>query len=128
MAGPRAGLVAAAGPDHHVPVLLQDDVGAVVEVEDGNGVELSRGAARLGHRLRVDEVDLEHTPKRWWAATGHRLGLAPARLLGQKPRRQHVPGAPGSKHLMDNQLGSRLYPWITHRWENPRTGVYAADS
>lgn len=70
MAGPRAGLVAAAGPDHHVPVLLQDDVGAVVEVEDGNGVELSRGAARLGHRLRVDEVDLEHTPKRWWLRPG----------------------------------------------------------
>lgn len=54
--------MAAAGPHDHVSVFLQDDIGAVVEVEDGDGVELSRGAARLGHRVRVDEVDLEHTP------------------------------------------------------------------
>lgn len=50
--------VAAAGPDHHVAVLFQDDVGAVVEVEDGDAVELGGGAAGLGHRLRVDEVNL----------------------------------------------------------------------
>lgn len=53
--------MAATGPDDHVPVLLQDDVGAVVEVEDGDGVELGGGAAGLGHRFWVDEVDLEHT-------------------------------------------------------------------
>lgn len=53
--------MAATGPDDHVPVLLQDDVGAVVEVEHGDGVELGRGAAWLGHRFWVDEMDLEHT-------------------------------------------------------------------
>lgn len=50
--------MAAARPDHHVAVLFQDDVGAVVEVEDGDAVELGGGAAGLGHRLRVDEVNL----------------------------------------------------------------------
>lgn len=63
--GPRGsdfqqGLVAATGPDNHVPVFLQDDVGAVIKVEDRDGVELSRGAAGLGYRLRVDKVDLQH--------------------------------------------------------------------
>lgn len=53
--------MAATGPDDHVPVLLQDDVGAVVEVEHGDGVELGRGAAWLGYRFWVDEMDLEHT-------------------------------------------------------------------
>lgn len=55
--------MAATGPDNHVSVFLQDDVGAVVKVEDRDGIELGRGAARLGHRVWVDEVDLEHTPK-----------------------------------------------------------------
>lgn len=50
--------MAAAGPDHHVSVLLQDDIGAVVEVEDGDGIELGWGTAGLGHCVRVDEVDL----------------------------------------------------------------------
>lgn len=50
--------MAAAGPDHHVAVLFQDDVGAVVEVENGDAVELGGRAAGLGHRLRVDEVNL----------------------------------------------------------------------
>lgn len=57
----REGLVAAAGPDNHVSVFLQDDVGAVIEVQDRDGIELSRGAARLGDCFRVDKVDLEHT-------------------------------------------------------------------
>lgn len=61
---PSRRLVAATGPDNHVSVFLQDDVGAVVEVEHGDGVQLGRGAAGLGHRLRVDEVDLERTPRR----------------------------------------------------------------
>lgn len=51
--------MAATGPDDHVSVFLQDDVGAVVEVEHRDGVELRGGTARLGHRFRVDEVDLE---------------------------------------------------------------------
>ena len=50
--------VAAAGSDHHVAVLLQDDVGAVVEVEHRDAVELGGGAAGLGHCLRVDKVHL----------------------------------------------------------------------
>lgn len=66
--------MAATGSDDHVSVFLQDDVGAVVEVEDRDGVELSGGTAWLGHRFGVDEVDLEHTPnggsgeKRWVTA------------------------------------------------------------
>lgn len=52
-------LVAATGTHDHVAVLFEDDVGAVVEIEDRDGIQLGRGAAWLGHRLRVDEVDLE---------------------------------------------------------------------
>lgn len=51
--------MAAAGAHHHVLVLLQDDVGVVVEVEHGNGVELGRGAARLRYVLWVHQVHLE---------------------------------------------------------------------
>lgn len=59
MRGPAgSGSVTAAGPDNHVAVLFEDDVGAVVEVEDGDAVELRGSAAGLGHRLRVDEVNL----------------------------------------------------------------------
>ena len=53
------GSVAATRPDHHVLVLLEDDVGVVVEVEHGDGVELGRSAARLGNVLRVHQVNLE---------------------------------------------------------------------
>lgn len=56
---PRVGgSVAATCPDHHVAVLLQDDVGAVVKVEDGDAVELRGCTAGLGHRLWVDKMDL----------------------------------------------------------------------
>ena len=51
--------MAAARSDHHVAILLEDDVGAVVEVEHGDGVELGGGAAGLGDGVRVDEVNLE---------------------------------------------------------------------
>lgn len=51
--------MAATGSDHHVAILLEDDVGAVVEVEHRDGVELRGGAAGLGNRVRVDEVNLE---------------------------------------------------------------------
>lgn len=51
--------MAAAGPDHHVPVLLQDDIGAVVKVQDGYSVELGGCTARLRYRVRVDEVNLQ---------------------------------------------------------------------
>lgn len=50
--------MAATGPDHHVSVLLQDDVRAVVKVEDRDGVELGGRAAGLGHCVWVDEVNL----------------------------------------------------------------------
>lgn len=50
--------MAAAGPDNHVAVLFEDDIGAVVKVEDGDAVELRGSAAGLGHRLWVDEVNL----------------------------------------------------------------------
>lgn len=55
----RRPLVAAAGSHHHVAVLFEDDVGAVVEVEHRDGMELRGGAAGLGNRVRVDEVNLE---------------------------------------------------------------------
>lgn len=61
--------MAATGPDHHVSVLLQDDVGAVVEVEDRYSVELGGGTAGLGYGVWVDEVNLQATDmnhgKRW---------------------------------------------------------------
>lgn len=48
----------AAGSDHHVAVLLEDDVGAVVKVQHRDAIELRWGAAGLGDCLRVDEVHL----------------------------------------------------------------------
>lgn len=59
--GSQEDLVAATGPDHHVSVLLQDDVGAVVEVEDRYRVELGGGTAGLGYGVWVDEVNLQAT-------------------------------------------------------------------
>lgn len=50
--------VTATGSDHHVAVLFQNDVGAVVEVKHRDAVKLRRGTAGLGHRLRVDKVYL----------------------------------------------------------------------
>lgn len=48
----------ATGSDHHIAVLLEDDVGAVIKVEHRDAVELGRGAAGLGHCVRVDKVHL----------------------------------------------------------------------
>lgn len=48
----------AAGSDDHVAVLLEDDIGAVVKVKYRDAVELCRGTAGLGHRVRVDKVHL----------------------------------------------------------------------
>jgi len=48
--------VTAAGADDHVAVLLEYDVGTVVEVEDGDGGEFGRRAARLRHGQRLGEV------------------------------------------------------------------------
>lgn len=50
--------MAATCPDHHVTVLLQDDVRAVIEVEDRDAVKLRGCAAGLGHRLWVDKMYL----------------------------------------------------------------------
>lgn len=50
--------MAATGSDHHVAVLLEDDVGAVVKVENRDTMELGRRTAGLGHRLWVDKVYL----------------------------------------------------------------------
>lgn len=55
--GSQEELVAATGPDHHVSVLLQDDIRAVVEVEDRDGVELGGRTAGLGYCVWVDEVN-----------------------------------------------------------------------
>ena len=46
----------AASADDHVAISLEDDVGVIVEVEDGDGRELGRRAARLRHGQRLGEV------------------------------------------------------------------------
>ena len=46
----------AARPYDHVAILLQDDVRVVVEVQDRDGGELGRRAARLWHGQRLHEV------------------------------------------------------------------------
>jgi len=48
--------VTAACADDHVAIFLEDDVGVVVEVEDGDGGQLGRRAARLWDRQRLGEV------------------------------------------------------------------------
>lgn len=53
--------MAATGSDHHVSVLLQDDVRAVIKVEDRYSVELGGCTAGLGYRVWVDEVNLQAT-------------------------------------------------------------------
>ena len=54
----RSSSVAATGSHHHVAVLLEDDIGAVIEVEHRDAVELGGRAAGLGHRFGVDKVHL----------------------------------------------------------------------
>lgn len=106
--------MAATGPDDHVPVLLQDDVGAVVEVENRDGVQLGRGAARLGHRVWVDEVDLEHTAEH---GRGEKPRAAPLRPpyvykghgpLGPNDRRWRTPSTPSSRQVTHNRLNSAI--------------------
>lgn len=48
--------VAAARLNHHVAVLLEDDVGVVVEVENGQTGQLRGGAAGLRNGRRFDEM------------------------------------------------------------------------
>lgn len=50
----------ATGSDHHVAVLLEDDIGAFIKIEHGDAVELCWGTAGFGHRLWVDKVHLWH--------------------------------------------------------------------
>lgn len=50
--------MAAARSDHHVAVFLQDDVGAVVKIQDGDGVELCGSTAGFWNRLWVDKMNL----------------------------------------------------------------------
>ena len=57
-AGGGGASVAAAGADHHVAVLAQDDVVAAVVVEHGGGAQLGGRAARLGDRVRLQQVHL----------------------------------------------------------------------
>lgn len=51
-------LVAATRSDHHVAVFLQDDIGAVIKIQDGDGMELCGGATWFWNRFGVDEVNL----------------------------------------------------------------------
>ena len=48
--------MAAARPHHHVAVLLEYDVGVVVEVEHGDGGQFGRSATRLRHGQRLHEM------------------------------------------------------------------------
>ena len=50
-------LMAAAGFDDHVAVLLEDNIGIVVEIKDGDGRQLDGSTARLGHSIRIHQVD-----------------------------------------------------------------------
>lgn len=50
--------MATARPHDHVTVFLEDDVGAVVKVEHGDGIELGGRAAGLGHKVGVHQVHL----------------------------------------------------------------------
>ena len=83
--------MAATGPDDHVSVFLQDDVGAVVEVEHRDGVELRGGTARLGHRLRVDEVDLEQASG--GSGETRRVTPPPGRLVSRRITKAKRPRA-----------------------------------
>lgn len=65
-----AASVAPARPHHHVLVFLQYDVGVVVEVQDGDGVEFGGGAARLWDVLGVHQVDLKNKDHRKRLKTG----------------------------------------------------------
>ena len=47
----------AAALDDHVAVLLQDDVGALVKVEDRDSGQLGRCAARLRGQVRAHQVN-----------------------------------------------------------------------
>lgn len=49
-------LVATTRPHDHVTVFLEDDVGAVVKIEHGDGIELGGRAAGLGHKVGVHQV------------------------------------------------------------------------
>lgn len=51
--------MAATCSDHHVAVFLQDDIGAIIKIQDGDGMELCRGATGFWNRFGVDEVNLE---------------------------------------------------------------------
>lgn len=73
--------MAAAGSDHHVAVLFEDNVGAVIKVEDRDAMELGRRTAGLGHRPWVDKVYLlldeaEISPHKQWKRAYMLSGLA----------------------------------------------------
>jgi hypothetical protein len=50
-------LMAAARFDDHVAVLFEDNIGIVVEIKDGDGRQLDGSTARLGHSIRIHQVD-----------------------------------------------------------------------
>ena len=50
-------LMAATRLDDHVFIFLQNDVGALVKVQDRDPTELGRSTAGLGHVVRSHEVD-----------------------------------------------------------------------
>ena len=56
MSTTRSVSVAAARADHHIAILLENDVWVVVEVQDRDGGQLGRRAARLWHWQRLHEV------------------------------------------------------------------------
>lgn len=69
--------MAAAGPHHHVLVLLEDHVGVVIEVEHGDGVQLGGGAAWLGHVFGVHEMDLRRQEPCQRASSSRIKGTVP---------------------------------------------------
>ena len=49
--------MASARFDDHVAVLLQNDIGVVVEVEDGYGRQFDGSAAGFRHTVRVHQMN-----------------------------------------------------------------------
>lgn len=51
-------LVAATGTHYHISVFLQNDVGAVIKVQNGDGIQFGWSTTRLGNMVRKHQVYL----------------------------------------------------------------------
>ena len=86
--------MAAAGADHHVAVLAQDDVVAAVVVEHGGGAQFGGRAARLGDRVRLQQVHLAGRGRRAEGKLKEETGRGTCRMLWSETRWSRTPGGP----------------------------------